>query len=260
MQAPDWSLPFKIMCDASDYAVGANLDRRKDKKPHVIYHASGTQNSAQMNYTITEKKLLAVVFALDKFRSYLIGTSIIFFTDYAAPRYFLSKKDAKTRLICWILLLQEFNIEIKDKKGVENVVADHISKFTFEEVKEEIPIRDAFPDEQLFAVTKLSWYKHIVNYLVIGSILETWTTQDRRKFFVEVRNFYWDDLYLFKYYPNQILRRCIPNNETLSVIKFCHIEACGGYFSIKKTIAKVLQCGFYSPTMFKDTITSVKGV
>uniref|UniRef100_A0A2N9H5I4 RNA-directed DNA polymerase n=1 Tax=Fagus sylvatica TaxID=28930 RepID=A0A2N9H5I4_FAGSY len=185
MQALDWSLPFEIMCDASDYAVGAVLGQRKDKKPHVIYYASRTLNSAQMNYTTTEKELLAVVFALDKFRSYLMGTSIVVFTDHAALRYLLSKKDAKARLIRWILLLQEFNLQIKDKKGVENVVADHLSRLTFEEVKEEIPIRDSFPDEQLFAVTKLPWYAHIVNYLVKGFIPETWTMQDRRKFFVE---------------------------------------------------------------------------
>uniref|UniRef100_A0A2N9IHI1 Reverse transcriptase RNase H-like domain-containing protein n=1 Tax=Fagus sylvatica TaxID=28930 RepID=A0A2N9IHI1_FAGSY len=117
--------------------------------------------------------------------------------DHAALRYFLSKKDAKARLIRWILLLQEFNIEIKDKKGVENVVADHLSRLTFEEVKEEIPIRDAFPDEQLFAITELPWYAHIVNYLVTGSIPETWTAQDRRKFFVELRT-RWDDPYIVK--------------------------------------------------------------
>ena len=83
MQAPDWSLPFEIMCDASDYAIGAVLGQRKDKKPYVIYYASRTLNSAQMNYT-TEKELLAVVFALDKFRSYLIGAPIVVFTDHAA--------------------------------------------------------------------------------------------------------------------------------------------------------------------------------
>uniref|UniRef100_A0A2N9HGA3 Integrase catalytic domain-containing protein n=1 Tax=Fagus sylvatica TaxID=28930 RepID=A0A2N9HGA3_FAGSY len=90
--------------------------------------------------------------------------------------------------------IEEFNLQIKDKKGVENVVADHLSRLTFEEVKEEIPIRDSFPDEQLFAVTKLPWYAHIVNYLVKGFIPETWTTQDRRKFFVEC-GFYWPTMF-----------------------------------------------------------------
>jgi len=69
----------------------------------------------------------------------------------------------------------------------------------------------------------------------------------------EVKNFYWDDPYLFKYCPDQIFRRCIPDNEVSSVIKFCHFEACGGHFSSKKTTAEILQCGFYWPTMFKDT-------
>ena len=105
----------------------------------------------------------------------LIGTSIVVFTNHVALRYLLSKNDAKARLIRWILLLQKFNIEIKDKKGMENVVADHLSRLTFEEVKEEISILDAFPDEQLFAVIELPWYAHIVNYLVTGSIPETWT-------------------------------------------------------------------------------------
>jgi hypothetical protein len=83
--------------------------------------------------------------------------------------------------------------------------------------------------------------------------------QDRLKFFVEVRNFYWDDPYLFKYYPNQILSRCIPDSETLIVIKFYHTEACGSHFSFKKTIAKILQCEFYWSTMFKDTYNFYKG-
>jgi hypothetical protein len=213
-----------------------------------------------MNYTTIEKKLLAVVFASDKFRSYLMDTSIIVFTDHAALRYLLSKKDAKACLISWILLLREFNIQIKDKKGVENVVADHLSRLTFEEVKEEIPIRDAFPDEQLFAVTKLSWYAHIVNYLVTGSIPETWTAQDKSKFFVEVRNFYWDDPYLFKYCPDQILRRCIPDNETFSVIKFCHTKACGGYFLSRKPLRKFCSVDFIGLLCLRTLTSSVKGV
>ncbi|KAM2501777.1 hypothetical protein ACFX1W_032420 [Malus domestica] len=158
---PDWSLPFKLMCDASDYALGAVVGQRKDKRPHVIYYASRTLNDAQLNYSTTEKELLAVVFALDKFRSYLIGTKVIVFTDYAALKYLLTKKEAKPRLIRWMLLLQEFDIEIHDKKGSENVVADHLSRMVHNE--ESLPIAETFPDEQLLSI-KVSepWYADLM--------------------------------------------------------------------------------------------------
>ena len=94
MRSPDWSLPFEIMCDASDYAVGAVLGQRVDRVPHAIYYASKTLSDAQLNYTTTEKELLAVVFSLEKFRSYLLGSKIIIYTDHAALRYLLEKKKA----------------------------------------------------------------------------------------------------------------------------------------------------------------------
>ncbi|XP_070679218.1 uncharacterized protein [Malus domestica] len=150
---PDWSIPFELMCDASDYALGAVLGQRKNKLPHVIYYASRTLNDAQLNYSTTEKELLAVVFALDKFRSYLIGTKVIVFTDHAALKYLFTKKEAKPRLIRWMLLLQEFDIEIKDKKGSDNVVADHLSRLVREE--ELLPISETFPDEQLLSIQML---------------------------------------------------------------------------------------------------------
>ncbi|KAM1760453.1 hypothetical protein ACFX12_003322 [Malus domestica] len=150
IRPPDWSIPFELMCDASDYALGAVLGQRKDKQPHVIYYASRTLNDAQLNYSTTEKELLAVVFALDKFRSYLLGTKVIIYTDHAALKYLLTKKEAKPRLIRWMLLLQEFDIEIRDKKESENVVADHLSRLVHEE--EVVPIPETFPDEQLMSI------------------------------------------------------------------------------------------------------------
>jgi len=150
IQPPDWSLPFEIMCDASDYAVGAVLGQRKDKKSYVIYYVSKTLNSAQMNYTTTEKELLAVVFACEKFRSYLIGSPIVVFSDHTTLKYLLSKKDSKARLVRWIFLLQEFDITIKDKKGTENVVADHLSRLTTDSRSDITSIDDYFPNESLF--------------------------------------------------------------------------------------------------------------
>ena len=206
-----------------------------------------------MNYSTTEKELLAVVFALDKFRSYLVGSPIVVFSDHAALKYLLSKKDAKPRLIRWILLLQEFDLTIQDKKGVQNVVADHLSRLVFDESSETTPINDMFPDEQLFSVSNLPWFADIANFLVTGQIPSHWNSQDKKKFLSQVHNFFWDDPYLFKYCPDQIIRRCVPDNEIQRIISFSHSEACGGHFSAKKTTAKILQCGFYWPTLFKDT-------
>ncbi|XP_024046598.1 uncharacterized protein LOC112100952 [Citrus clementina] len=179
IQAPNWSLPFELMCDASDYAVGAVLGQRVDRIPHVIYYASMTLNDAQLNYSTTEKEMLAVVFALEKFRSYLIGCKIIVFTDHAALKYLLTKKDAKARLIRWVLLLQEFDLEFKDKKGSENVVADHLSRLHFDTITESLILNESFPDEQLMSVEVLPWYADIVNYLVTGKLPEHWTKQDK---------------------------------------------------------------------------------
>jgi hypothetical protein len=99
MKPPDWSLPFEIMCDASNFAVGAILGQRVGKLPHVIYYASKTLMDAQVNYTTMEKELLAVVFALDKFRSYLLGSKVIIYSDHAALRHLLAKKETKPQLI-----------------------------------------------------------------------------------------------------------------------------------------------------------------
>nr|XP_027120388.1 uncharacterized protein LOC113737344 [Coffea arabica] len=223
IQPPDWGLPFEIMCDASDHAVGAVLGQRVGKATHIIYYASralngaqlnysttekeflavifalekfksyllGTKvivffdhaalrylmtknhiiyyasralNGAQLNYSTTEKEFLAVIFALEKFKSYLLGTKVIVFFDHAALRYLMTKKDAKSRLIRWILLIQKFDLEIRDKRGSENLVADHLSRISVGEDNE--PLKDAFPEEHLFSLnSQMPWYADLVNYL-----------------------------------------------------------------------------------------------
>ncbi|GJS62597.1 reverse transcriptase domain-containing protein [Tanacetum coccineum] len=139
------------MCDASDFAVGAVLGQRIDGKFRPIYYTSKTLNNAQEHYTITKKELLVVVFSFNKFRPYLILSKTIVYTDHSALKYLFSKQDAKPRLIKWVMLLQGFNIEIKDKKGAENLDADHLSRLENPNLgtlaKEEIA--NKFPDKHL---------------------------------------------------------------------------------------------------------------
>jgi hypothetical protein len=132
IQPPNWHLPLEIMCDTSNYVVGVVLGQSKDKKHYAISYASKTLTGPQLNYATIEKELLAVVFTIEKFRSYLVGAMVIVYIDHVALIYLLTKKDAKPHLIHWILLLQEFDLENRNRKGVENSMADHLSHLQFE--------------------------------------------------------------------------------------------------------------------------------
>ena len=252
VRAPNWQLPFEVMCDASDLAIGAVLGQREDGKPHVVYYASKTPNEAQRNYTTTEKELLAVVYALDKFRAYLVGADIVIFTDHSALKYLLTKQNAKARLIRWVLLLQEFNLQIKDKKGVENVVADHLSRLTLAHDTHSAPINDEFPEESLMQLEKAPWYAHIANFLTTGEIPVEWKGQDKKYFFAKIHSYYWEEPFLFKYCADQIIRKCVPEEEQQGILTHCHESAYGGHFASQKTTMKVLQSGFYWPSLFKE--------
>lgn len=99
-------------------------------------------------------------------------------------------------------------------------------------------------------VESLPWFADIVNFLVTGQTPPNWSAQDIRKFKPEVKSFFYDDPYLFKYCSDQIIRKCVPDHEIQVVLSFCHTVACGGHFSAHKTVAKILQCGFHWPHMF----------
>ena len=260
--APDWDAPFEIITDASDFAVGAVLGQRREKAFHAIYYASRTLNDTQLNYATTEKELIAVVFAFDKFRPYVIGNKVIVYTDHAAIRYLMTKKDAKPRLIRWVLLLQEFDLEIRDKKGTENLVADHLSCLEdlahIPDRKE--PIDDNFRDEKVMVVQVITppWYADFVNYLAADLLPQELTYHQRKKFLSDARRYYWEEPILYRQCADLVIRRCVPEDEMLSVLRHCHTLECGGHFGPNKTAAKVLQSGFYWPTLFKDCRTFVE--
>jgi hypothetical protein len=142
IQPPDWSQPFKIMCDASDYAIGAVLGRRKEGQVHAVYYTSKTLNEAQLNYSTTEKELLVVVFSFEKFRSYIVNSKVIVYTDHAAIKHLLAKKDrsffSKSSMLKFVII-----------RGVENVVADHLSRMNRGQDDKE-PIEDKMGDDHLY--------------------------------------------------------------------------------------------------------------
>ncbi|RVW82824.1 Retrovirus-related Pol polyprotein from transposon 17.6 [Vitis vinifera] len=192
VRAPKLEITFEVMCDASDLAMGAVLGQREDGKPYVIYYASKTLNEAQRNYTTIEKELLAVVFALDKFRAYLVGSSIVVFTDHSALKV-------------------------------------------------------------------APWYSHIANFLVTGEVPSEWSAQDKRHFFAKIHAYYWEEPFLFKYCADQIIRKCVPEQEQSGILSHCHDNACGGHFASQKTAMKVIQSGFWWPSLFKDAHSMCKG-
>ncbi|XP_021299374.1 uncharacterized protein LOC110428032 [Herrania umbratica] len=203
------------MCDASDYEVGAVLRQRKDKIFHSIYYASKTLNEPQKNYTTTKKKLLAIVFAFDKFCSYLLGTKLIVYIDHSAIKYLIAKKDAKPRLIRWILLLQKFDLEIRDRKGIENQVADHFSRLEIQaQGMNSTLIKETFPDEQILQVSKKSppWYANFENYLVSNIIPSDFNF--RQKYILLAVNYVskWVEAAAFPHNDSKVVMNFIKKN------------------------------------------------
>ena len=236
VMAPDWSFPFELMCDASDFAIGAVLGQKQEKIFQVIYYARRTLNDAQLNYATTEKELLAIVFAFDKFRPYLIGNKVVVHTDHSAIKYLMTKKDAKPRLIRWVLLLQEFDVEIKDKKGTENLVADHLSRL--EGARDDVPVNDEFPDEKLLAIgdkRAVPWFADYVNYLVAKVVRPEFNYQQKKRFFAHLKHYYWEEPILYKHCADQVIRRCVPEDEIHSILNHCHTLPCGGHFGGQRT-------------------------
>nr|GEY92132.1 reverse transcriptase [Tanacetum cinerariifolium] len=226
--APNWDQPFELMCDARDYAVGAVLGQRIEKHFRPIHYASKTMTQAESNYTTTEKEMLAVVYAFEKFRSYLIMNKSIVYTDHSALKYLFSKKDARARLLRWILLLQEFDFKVIDTKGAENYAADHLSRLEnpYENVFDLKEINETFPLKPLNKVANhdnsTSWFADFPNYHAGKFIIKGMTTQQKQKNFKDVRHYFWDDPYLFKTCPDQMIRRCVAGQEALDILEACH--------------------------------------
>nr|GEX63392.1 reverse transcriptase domain-containing protein [Tanacetum cinerariifolium] len=229
-------MPFELMYDASDFAIGEVLGQRQDKHFRPIHYASKTMTEAKSKYTTTEKEMLAVVYAFEKLWSYLIINKSIVYTNHYALKYLFAKKDSKARLLCWVLLLQEF---------------------TFKEINE------SFLLETLNLVStrgnsSTPWFTDFANYHAGNFVVQGMSSQHKSKFFKDVKHNFWDDPFLFKICVDQVIKRCVHDQEAIDIIKACHYGPTGRHHGLDYIAKKVFYSGFYWPTIYRDAQDLVK--
>nr|GFC04653.1 reverse transcriptase domain-containing protein [Tanacetum cinerariifolium] len=184
---------------------------------------------------------------------------------HSALKYLFAKKDAKARLLRWVLLLQEFDFKVLDTKGAENLAANHLSRFEnpYENVLDPKEINEAFPFETLSMVTfhgdsSALWFTDFANYHAGNFIVKGMSSQQKNKFFKDVKHYFWDDPFLFKICANQVIRRCVHGKEALDILEACHNGPTGGHHGANLTAKKVFDAGFFCPTIYKDAHEFVK--
>nr|GFA31645.1 reverse transcriptase domain-containing protein [Tanacetum cinerariifolium] len=215
----------------NDFAIGAVLGQRNTKHFQPMHFASKTMIEAQIHYTTTEKEMLAVVYAFEKFRPYLVLSKSIVYMDHSGLKCLLSKLDAKPRL--------------------EN---PHKDVFEYKDINENFPL------ETLGKISSTStpWFADFANFHAGNFIVKWMSSQQKKKFFKDVKRYFWDDPYLFRICADQIIRRCVHGKEAYDILKACPKVPTGGHHGANFTAKKVFDAGFFWPTIYKDAYDLVK--
>ncbi|GKB06838.1 reverse transcriptase domain-containing protein [Tanacetum coccineum] len=235
--APDWDLPFEIMCDASDYAVGAVLGQRKTKNFQPIHYASKTMTDAQAHYTKMEKELLAVVYAFKKFRLYLVLSKTIVYMDHSTLKYLLAKQYAKPRSL---RLENPYQGDLEKKETNEKFPLETLGMISF------------------CGDSSTIWFADIANYHAGNFIVKGMSSQQKKKFFKDVKHYFWDEPYLFRICADQMIRRCVHGQEAIDILAACHNGPTRGHYGAYYTAKKVFDSGFYWSTIYRDAHDMVK--
>nr|GEV21630.1 reverse transcriptase domain-containing protein [Tanacetum cinerariifolium] len=232
--ALDWDLPFELMCYASDFSIGVVLGQRHENHFRPIHYASKTMTEAESHYTTTEKEMLAVVYALEKFQSYLIMNKSIVYMDYSALKYLFAKKYSKARLLRWVLIRQGFKFKVIDTKGAENLATDHLSRLEnpHQNVLDPKKINETFPLKTLNMVSfRGNSSTPCITFGMTPSCSKSvWIKSSRG----------------------------VYGQEAINVLKACHNEPTGGHHGPNYTTKKVFDFGFYWPTIYRDAQDLVK--
>nr|GEU32048.1 reverse transcriptase domain-containing protein [Tanacetum cinerariifolium] len=225
---PDWNLPFKLMCDASNFAIGAVLGQQKTKHFQPIHYASKTITDAQIHYTTTGKEMLAIVYAFEKFWPYLVLSKSIVYTDHSALKYLLNHLSR---------LENPYKDMFKNKDMSENFPLETLGKISSESTP---------------------WFADFANFHAGNFIVKGMTSQQKKKFFKDVRHYFWGDPYLFRICADQIIRRCVHGQEANDILKACHEGPIRGHHGANFTAKKVFDAGFFWLTIYRDAHNLVK--
>nr|GEV72515.1 reverse transcriptase domain-containing protein [Tanacetum cinerariifolium] len=229
-EAPDWDMPFELMCDASDFYIGAVLGQQQDKHFRPIHHASKTMAEAESNYTMTEKEMLVMVYAFEKFQYFLIMNKSIVYTDYSALKYLFAKNDSKARLLRWVLLLHKFTFKVIDTKGAENLAADHLSRLENPHlnVLDTKEINKSFPLETLNLVSTRGnqstlWFADFANYHAWNFVVKGMSSQQKSIDFMGPFPSSRGNKYILvvvDYLSKWVEAKALPTNDARVVCKF----------------------------------------
>ena len=274
---PDWSKTFHVTLDASGWCIGAILwQLDDDKRERPIYYASRQMNPAERNYTTTEREALAVIYACKKFRHYLLGYKVIFYTDHDSLKYLVNKPDLSGRLARWILLLQEFNYEVVVKSGKSNLNADYLSRQRGPESQQAIP--DEFPDEfpegtsiqdipdpRDFPEEEVPATSYQVNdepedqdlqrikeYLQTNRYPEGLNREEKSVFQHRVAPYFVVGELLFKLGADERIRRCLEPLHRRKVIRNLHDGPAGGHYASVTTVQRIRAAGYWWPHLHRD--------
>ncbi|GJR04361.1 reverse transcriptase domain-containing protein [Tanacetum coccineum] len=225
--APNWDQPFEIMCDASDYAID---DDRSRNELHNNRERDACSSLRFQKVSIVSNH----------------------------------EQECCLHGPLWVLLLQEFDFKVIDTKGAENYAADHLSRLEnpYENVFDPKEITETFPLETLSVLTSKDqstpWFADFANYHAGKFIKKGMSTQEKNKFFKDVKHYFWDDPFLFKTCADQIIRRCVDGKEALEILEACHSGPTGGHYGANFTAKKVFDAGFFWPTIYKDAYELIK--
>jgi hypothetical protein len=258
LKPSNWNIPFYVYIDASAFGVGPCLSQKDENgKDDPIYFTSRQMNVAEKNYTVTEREALAVILSCKKFRHYLLGYKTVFHTDQSSLKYLVNKADLSRRIVCWVLLLQEFDFTIEVRPGKHHDSADYLSRLP--DAENEVKLNDDFSDEYMFyARVEDSWYTDIIRLITQGILLRGLNLEQQTVFLHKASPYTIYKGVIYKLAPDHTFKRCLEKHEVPDVIEAMHTEESRGHYALQSTVKKILNVDYWWPTMYKDTYKFIR--